>query len=345
MASLMVPHEGSGLVLYDAARHALAKAVLVDEVKGIRAEAEAMRHYARQAKDRKLEADAAAIRLRAERRLGQLMDAQAKAVGKAKGEQSAKGFQKNPLGPPTLDEAGIDKNLADRARKLAALPEAAFDERIEALRETAQTGARIGLDILEPPKQRGTLGTGEVEWYTPPDVIERAREVLGGIDLDPATSLIAQRTVKATRFHTLDDDGLAHEWHGRVWLNPLYAQPAIQHFADKLVDSIEAGCVTSAIALTNDCCDTQWFHRLGHRASAFCLTEGRIRFVAPDGSLAALTQGQVLFYFGADIERFESVFGEVGLVSIPRPSPRSSRRCCPQRAAARARLNLHAGRR
>jgi hypothetical protein len=37
---------------------------------------------------------------------------------RAKGRQSAKGFQKNPLGEPTLAEAGIDKNLADRARSV-----------------------------------------------------------------------------------------------------------------------------------------------------------------------------------------------------------------------------------
>jgi hypothetical protein len=62
--------------------------------------------------------------------------------------------------------------------------------------------------------------TGEFEWYTPPKYIALARAVLGDIDLDPATSEQAQKTVQAARYYTLESDGLKQEWHGRVWLKP-----------------------------------------------------------------------------------------------------------------------------
>jgi hypothetical protein len=62
---------------------------------------------------------------------------------------------------------------------------------------------------------RGTTGTGENEWYTPDEYLDIVREVLGGIDLDPATSDAAQSKIQATNFFTKNDNGLAHEWHGR----------------------------------------------------------------------------------------------------------------------------------
>jgi len=63
--------------------------------------------------------------------------------------------------------------------------------------------------------------TGNPEWYTPAEYIELAREVMGKIDLDPASNPFAQETVKAEQFYTEDDDGLSQPWWGQVWLNPL----------------------------------------------------------------------------------------------------------------------------
>lgn len=50
------------------------------------------------------------------------------------------------------------------------------------------------------------------EWYTPPKYVELVRAVLGEIDLDPATDAIPQRWIKARRFYTKEDDGLAQQW-------------------------------------------------------------------------------------------------------------------------------------
>lgn len=41
--------------------------------------------------------------------------------------------------------------------------------------------------------------------YSPPDIIEAARRVMGGIDLDPATNKVANRVVKAKRIFTPAD--------------------------------------------------------------------------------------------------------------------------------------------
>lgn len=159
-------------------------------------------------------------------------------------------------------------------------------------------------------------GTGENEWYTPAEYVEAAREVLGAFDLDPASSEYAQRTVRAAKFFTVNDDGLKQEWGGRVWLNPPYAQPAIANFIDKLLLELREGRTTSAILLTHNYTDTGWFHAAAGAANAICFTRGRIRFVSPDGGIAAPTQGQAFFYFGPDVDVFAGTFKRVGFVLV-----------------------------
>jgi phage N-6-adenine-methyltransferase len=156
--------------------------------------------------------------------------------------------------------------------------------------------------------------SGENEWYTPKLYIEMARDVLGDIDLDPASSDHAQKTVKAGRFFSKDDSGLDKKWVGRVWLNPPYERNLMAQFVEKLVEEVRDNNVKSAIMLTHNYTDTAWFHTAAEAASAICFTRGRIKFEDTSGARAAPVQGQVFFYFGRDVEMFTMAFSEIGLV-------------------------------
>lgn len=59
-----------------------------------------------------------------------------------------------------------------------------------------------------------------VEWYTPQDIIESSRVLMGGIDLDPASNHVANRLVQAAYFFSESNDGLQKCWGGNVFLNP-----------------------------------------------------------------------------------------------------------------------------
>jgi ParB family chromosome partitioning protein len=138
--------------------------------------------------------------------------------------------------------------------------------------------------------------------------------VLGAFDLDPASSDIANETVKAARFFTIDDDGLQQEWNGRVWLNPPYSQPHIAQFMEKMAAEFHSGRVSEAIALTHNYTDTKWFQLAAIASTAICFTRGRIAFLSPADEKASPTQGQAFFYFGDKTDLFYQQFKDVGFV-------------------------------
>ena len=153
-----------------------------------------------------------------------------------------------------------------------------------------------------------TFNSGNNEWYTPADIIESARLVMGTIDLDPASSEIANETVRADKFFSADDDGLNQIWEGTIWLNPPYASGLIEKFVDKLL----ASDYRQAIVLVNNATDTEWFSRLADKASAVVFPKGRVKFHKPDGSTGAPLQGQALLYFGDNVQSFKETFGKYG---------------------------------
>jgi len=141
----------TALIRYEAARSALAECKRVDEVKDIIDKAEAMRVYGRMANDVSLEIDAAEIRLRAERRLGQI-EAQLKAEGRlSRGGRPAKtGSDEEPVSTVTLAELGIDKKLSSRAQKVGGIAEQAFERMIANMRRDIAAGrVRVSLDLLK----------------------------------------------------------------------------------------------------------------------------------------------------------------------------------------------------
>jgi ParB family chromosome partitioning protein len=155
--------------------------------------------------------------------------------------------------------------------------------------------------------------TGRSEWYTPPEIIEAARIVMGGIDTDPASHVDAQTVVKAAKYYTAEEDGLSKPWHGRVWMNPPYSQPLIAQFCEKLLEERETGRATEAITLTNNGTETEWGQRLILHADAICFPNGRVTFWAPDRESIPL-QGQMLCYFGRGHARFTKGFSVFGAV-------------------------------
>jgi ParB family chromosome partitioning protein len=156
--------------------------------------------------------------------------------------------------------------------------------------------------------------SGDHEWYTPEEYVRAARLVLGGIDLDPASTAVANEVIRATVFFSAEADGLARDWSGRVWLNPPYAADLVAKFAEKLAASFEAGLVTAALVLVNNATETRWFQRLWSVASAVCFPLGRVKFWHPR-KVATPLQGQAVLYLGPAADAFVSEFSRFGAVA------------------------------
>jgi N6-adenosine-specific RNA methylase IME4 len=146
------------LIHYDAACKALAEAKAVDEVKSIRDVAVAMAAYARQAKNRDLEADAVEIRMRATRRIDEMRQAQKETVGLNQGAVPGKtGVRATPVldTRPTLTSQGIDKNLAKQARALGALSPERFEQAVADARSATTRAFRnvVNAAIIEQERE------------------------------------------------------------------------------------------------------------------------------------------------------------------------------------------------
>ena len=128
----------AALTKYESARAALAAAHRVDEVKSIRDKAEAMAAYARQAKDSELIQYATEIKVRAERRCGELLRVTAERGERAvAGEPVTQMSKRATSAPPTLADMGLTRDESSRYQRLAAMPAEHFETAVESAKAAA----------------------------------------------------------------------------------------------------------------------------------------------------------------------------------------------------------------
>lgn len=249
-------------------------------------------------------------------------------------ENSPQGEEKGRTREALAELAGVSSNTLSKVKniQLTSIPEVE-----EKLRE-GEISIHAGYQISRMPEeeQKEVLeeiskgekpseivkkhvhvaqNSGENEWYTPSALLEMARDIMGSIDCDPASSEIANERVKAKIFFTKFQDGLTKKWEGNIWLNPPYAQPLIGQFAEAVSRKFESGEINQVMVLVNNATETKWFQRMGKVATFFCFLEGRVKFLDPSGNASGQPlQGQVLIYFGPNGNMFSELLSPYGLV-------------------------------
>ena len=209
--------------------------------------------------------------------------------------------------------AGLTQAPAEEQRRVAEA------SRSDSFRDTqaAIAEARARIDTAPSTLMGAHVGanSGDNEWYTPREYIKAARAVMGGIDLDPASSPTANDIVGAETYYTAQDDGLQQAWAGRVWMNPPYSQPLVDQFCKKLAEEYSSGDVEHAVVLVNNGTETGWFQTLAGEATAMCFPRGRIKFWHPT-KVAVPLQGQAVIYMGTHLDAFKREFQSLGFVVV-----------------------------
>jgi phage N-6-adenine-methyltransferase len=297
----------------DAAKQAIVNARTIPELKLLKDQFSVMADLAkRQGVELDIQQEIGACRIWTRDKLGKLYTAMPKNGG---GRPAKTGNTMLPVSEPTLAELGISKMESSRLQSEAKIPTKTKQEYIEEAKEKGDEVTIAGMhrkakaNVSDKPTYDGD------EWHTPIEYVNAAREVMGEIELDPATCETAQAEIEAKHYLTKQDDALSHPWFGRVWMNPPYSMPKIERFIDKLITEFDQGNVTEAIVLVNNSSDTKWFHRLLSRFPA-CFTKGRVQFWHPSHHSFATRQGQAFFYLGPDWkgEIFSDVFTQFGIV-------------------------------
>ena len=182
---------------------------------------------------------------------------------------------------------------------------------MEALKKKAYENSRLlSLDWFI---KGGFVGnSGDDEYYTPDYIVEASRQALGGqIDLDPASCEMAQKTVRAKKYYTEEDNGLTKEWSGNVFLNPPFSM--LKAFSKKLISSGES--LTRAIFIGRMDVGTEWGQAMLLNSNAFCVPKNRIPFYKEDGIPAKQNNmANIIFGFKINTFDFHSAFEPIGQV-------------------------------
>jgi phage N-6-adenine-methyltransferase len=234
-----------------------------------------------------------------------------------------------------IESAGVVENLLPmgnivpaserQARPLVGLPQEqqfqVWQQVVETAPEGKITGAFVQEVVDKVVKPHVSHNSGENEWYTPKQFIEAARLAMGSIDTDPASSDLANETVRAKKYYTVEQDGRDKKWSGNVWMNPPYSQPLISEFIDAFAQKYNAGEFQQACVLVNNATETNWYQSLLIYASAVCFIKGRVKFIDKQGNASgAPLQGQTVLYFGNKEKSFIDAFSEFGIVLYGRSS-------------------------
>lgn len=163
-----------------------------------------------------------------------------------------------------------------------------------------------GVAAPSPGAELGDVSTDDA-WRTPGVITEAVIDVMGVIDLDPASDGGNKPNIPAKAHYTKGNDGLseANPWRGRVFLNPPMTPELTNGFVERLCREHAASHVSEAIILLPAFTDAVWFRKLAGFVCAFLAKQ-------PSITTSGMKHPLVAFYLGERDNTFFQVFKGLG---------------------------------
>lgn len=119
--------------------------------------------------------------------------------------------------------------------------------------------------------QPGMRSSLRIDWATPSNLFHFLEKEFC-FDLDACAE---PDTAKAARFFTKEQDGLAQEWSGTVWMNPPYGRTIGAWIRKAHSEALRGATVVCLLPARTD---TSWWHDYCMKAAEVRFLRGRLSF-------------------------------------------------------------------
>ena len=154
-----------------------------------------------------------------------------------------------------------------------------------------------------------TTGNRKDTWNTPVEFVGDVVKFFGTIDLDPCCNDVDNPNVPALNYYTEETNGLAHDWHGKVFMNHPYSDS--KTWIPYASSQYKSGNAEEMVLLIKLDVSTRWWQSIGDYP--WIAVNTRLRF----GSAKSAAPFQsAIIYLGNNLSKFNEVFGKYGLLYV-----------------------------
>ncbi len=154
-----------------------------------------------------------------------------------------------------------------------------------------------------------STGNRTDKWNTPIEFVGDVVKFFGTIDLDPCCNDVNNPNVPALNYYTEETNGLAHDWHGKVFMNHPYSDS--KTWVPYAASQYRSGNVEEMILLIKLDVSTKWWQSISEYP--WIAVNTRLRF----GSAKSAAPFQsAIVYLGNNLVKFSEIFKKYGTLYV-----------------------------